>query len=148
MSLQAKSKSLFTDRVSDVGGQASESPLQKQAAELLSSRDGNAAFAPRISATEASADIAKGSEIVASTELAHAAEGGAKDLNLSAELTVKLLDMHPSDELYANLVDNHQQDAVDLAVHDQRFERMAMSSDNHAVRDEVSMRRYGQPAVA
>ena len=149
MSIFAKSKSPFAsqDRIGDGGGSNGDGALQRQASQLLCDRDCNAAFSARISQADGSANMAKGAEIVPSEQLAHAAEGGAQGLNINAEQAVKMLDMHPSTELYAQLEKLDQQQAVDLAVRDNRFEQMSASSDNLAVQDEVKQRRYAVPAA-
>lgn len=143
-----RSKSLHADRIADVGEQQqSGNRLHQQAVDLLSGPEG-LAFGPRSAGADASANIAKGTEIVASTELAHAAEGGAKGLNLSEDLYANLLELHPAADLYQGMLDNHQQAAVDLAVKDSRFEQAIMSSDNLAAKDEYSLRTKGQPVAA
>ncbi len=145
-------KSAFgnSDRVPEGASAVSDSGLRQQAGQLLCDKDCNAAFASRMSVTggEGAGMSAKGE--VALDQKAQAAENGdaIKAMNPSAEQAVAMLDKHPSSELYAHLETIDQQAAVDLAVKDQRFERLAMDSDNRAVKDEVSNRRYAQPVSA
>jgi hypothetical protein len=149
MSLHStRSKSLFADRVADVGEQQqTANRLHQQAVDLLSGPEG-LAFGPRSTGADASANIAKGNEIVASNELAHAAEGGAKGLNLSQDNYANLLEFNPAADLYKGMLENHQQAAVDLAVKDSRFEQAIMGSDNLAAKDEYNLRTRGQPVAA
>ena len=143
-----RATSLFADRVADIGeqGQAG-SHLHQQAVDLLSGPDG-LAFGPRRTGADASANIAKGTYIVASAELAHAAEGCAKCLNLSQDLYANLLEQNPTADLFKGMLDNYQQGAVDLAVKDSRFDQMILASDNLAAKDEYNLRRNGQPVAA
>ena len=149
MSIFAKSKSpsAHADTIAEGGGNKGENALHRQAGQLLCDRDCNAAFTSRMSPADGSANVAKGTEIVPTEQLAHAVEGGAQGLNLNAEQTLKLLDMNPSRDLYADLVKIDKQQALDLAVQDHRFEGMAMRGDDLAVKDAVSMRRYGIPVA-
>ncbi len=145
-------KSTFgsSDRVPEGSSAVSESALHKQVGQLLCDKDCNSAFASRMSVTgaEGAGAAAKGSELPLE-QMAHAAESGdaIKGMNLNAEQAVAMMDKHPSAELYAHLESVDQQAAVDLAVKDQRVERLAMDSDNRAVKDEVSTRRYAVPVA-
>ena len=149
MSLHStKSKSLFADRVADVGEQPqSGSRLQQEAASALSSRGGNDAFGARISPADASSQIAKGNEIVVDSQTARAAEGGIRGQNFNDEQKVAMLKDFPTPELFENLVDTNQDEAFRLADKDHRFVHMAMESENPAFRDRVSNSRYGVPAA-
>ncbi|MBA3994032.1 MAG: hypothetical protein C0469_10945 [Cyanobacteria bacterium DS2.3.42] len=146
-------KSAFgnSDRVPEGSSAVSDSGLRQQAGQLLCDKDCNSAFSSRMSVAgaEGAGMSARGKETPLE-EMAHAAENGEalKGMNVNAEQAVAMLDKHPSSELYAHLETIDQQAAVDLAVKDQRFERLAMDSDNRAVKDEVSMRRYAQPVSA
>ncbi len=102
-----------------------------------------------VTGAEAAGSVARSTDLPLE-QMAHAAESGdaIKGMNLNAEQAVAMLDKHPSSELYTHLVNVDQQAAVDLAVKDQRFEGMARDSDNRAVKDEVSTRRYAVPVSA
>lgn len=143
-------KSFGADRIPEGSSAQNEGALQKQAGNLLCDKDCNAAFASRMSVTggEGTGAAARGSELPLE-QMAHAAESGdaIKGMNVNAEQAVAMLDKHPSSELFAHLEKVDQQAAVDLAVKDQRFEGMAMDSENRAIKDEVSMRRYAVPVA-
>lgn len=140
-----------SDRVPEGSSVVSDNGLRQQAGQLLCDKDCNAAFASRMSVTGAEgAGVFAMAKEPSLDQKAQAAESGdaIKGMNPSAEQAVAMLDKHPSSELYAHLETIDQQAAVDLAVKDQRFERLAMDSDNRAVKDEVSNRRYAQPVSA
>ncbi len=137
-----------SDGFSEGSSASGEGGLQKQAGNLLCDRDCNAAFASRISAgsAEGTSGGARATELPLE-KMAHNADGEVlKGMNASAEQTAMMLDMNPTADLYAHLEKIDQQAAVDLAVKDQRVERLALDSDNLAVKDEVKQRRYAVSA--